>query len=69
MTLIGRVTARCLNLHTVTFQSSLLTEELDLVIVTLSSCCGFGEGVTEVSLPPNPPPPIIQPHALHQHCA
>ena len=36
MTLIGRVTARCLNLHTVTFQSSLLTEELDGVIVTLS---------------------------------
>ena len=34
MTLIGRVTARCLNLHTVIFQSPLLTEALDRVIVT-----------------------------------
>ena len=63
MTLRESVTACCFNFYAFIFQSSLLIETLDQVIMTLSrplfhflsgSCCGFGGGVTGIQ---NPYPP------------
>ena len=81
MTLRESVTACCFNFYAFIFQSSLLIETLDQVIMTLSrplfhflsgSCCGFGGGVTGIQNSPlatstTRPPPAAS--AMDGHCA